>query len=147
MQVKIQLDSACKEPLVIIRAAQLTDELRALAEKLSGGQPQPLLTGSLDGELKVLREEELIRVYAGSGRVFAVTDKGEYTLRLRLYEAEARLDPRWFVRISNSEIVNLKKAESFDLGLTGTICVRLANGQAAYVSRRYLARVKKTLGI
>lgn len=147
MQVKIQLDSSCEEPLVIIRAARLTDELRTLAEKLSGGQPQPLLTGSLDGELKVLREEELIRVYASGGRVFAVTDKGEYTLRLRLYEAEARLDPRWFVRISNSEIVNLKKAESFDLGLTGTICVRLANGQAAYVSRRYLARVKKTLGI
>ncbi len=32
------------------------------------------------------------------GKVFAVTNKGEYTLRLRLYEIEERLPPHQFVR-------------------------------------------------
>ena len=81
------------------------------------------------------------------GRVFAVTDKGEYVLRLRLYEAEGRLDSRRFVRISNSEIINLKKVSCFDLSFTGTICVKLSNHTMSYVSRRYVSKIKKMLGI
>ena len=73
--------------------------------------------------------------------------KGEYVLRLRLYELEKRLPSDQFVRISNSEIINLKKVNSFDLSLTGTICVRLSNGTTTYVSRRYVSKLKKILGI
>ena len=72
---------------------------------------------------------------------------GEYTLRLRLYEAEERLKPLRFVRISNSEIINLKKVRSFDLSFTGTICVILADGSKTYVSRRYVSKIKEVLGI
>ena len=51
----------------------------------------------------------MIRIDAANSKVFAATDSGEYTLRLRLYEVEERSDPNQFVRISGSEIVNLKK--------------------------------------
>lgn len=84
----------------------------------------------------MLEPESLIRIYAGSGKIFAATDKGEYTVRLRLYELEARPDCVSFVRISNSEIINLKKVNRFDLSFTGTICVGLSNGAQTYASRR-----------
>lgn len=67
-----------------------------------------ILSRIKDNKLEVLEQFELIRVYANSGKVFAVTDDGEYILRLRLYELEKRLDKNRFVRISNSEIINLK---------------------------------------
>ena len=95
----------------------------------------------------MVEPEDLIRVYANAGKVFAVTSKGEYTLRLRLYEVEERLSAYQFVRISNSEIINLKKADHFDLSFTGTICVKLSNGTTTYVSRRYVSKIKKILGI
>lgn len=79
--------------------------------------------------------------------MLAVTGKGEYTVRIRLYEIEERLNPGQFVRISNSEIINLKKVKNFDLSFTGTICVELVNGMTTYVSRRYVSKVKKILGI
>ena len=79
--------------------------------------------------------------------MFAATDKGEYTLRLRLYEMEERLNPKQFVRISNSEIINLKKVKNFDLNFAGTICVELVNGTKTYVSRRFVSRIKTILGI
>ena len=65
----------------------------------------------------------------------------------RLYEIEERLNPHQFVRISNSEIINLKRVDNFDLSFTGTICVKLSNGTTTYVSRRYVAKIKKILGI
>jgi len=68
-------------------------------------------------------------------------------LRLRLYELEERLRPFSFVRISNSEIINLKRVRSFDLSLVGTICVTLSDGSKAYVSRRYVPKIKEVLGI
>ncbi len=89
----------------------------------------------------------MIRIYLNSGKVFAVTDKGEYVLRLRLYEIENLLLTDQFIRISNSEIINLKKVNNFDLSFTGTICVKLSNGVTTYVSRRYIPKLKKILGI
>ena len=76
-----------------------------------------------------------------------MTQQGEYVLRLRLYELEKRLPANQFVRISNSEIINLKKVDHFDLSFTGTICVQLINDAITYVSRRYVSKLKKILGI
>ena len=114
--------------------------------KLSEKGPS-VISGSRDGMITVLEENDLIKVYAGNGKVFAVTDHGEYSIKLRLYEIEKRLDPQRFVRISNSEIVNLKKVKNFDLSFTGTICVELINNTVTYVSRRYVSKIKKILGI
>lgn len=47
-------------------------------------------------------------IYASAGKVIAVTEGGEYTLRLQLYEVEERLNLDIFVHISNSEIINLQ---------------------------------------
>ncbi len=71
----------------------------------------------------------------------------KYILRLRLYELEKQLPASQFIRISNSEIINLKKVNNFDLSFTGTICVKLSNGITTYVSRRYVPKLKKILGI
>ena len=146
MQVEIIIDSACIEPKLIVRTASMTEEINRIVEKLSENTPQ-IISGSKDDKIEVLEQADMIRIYANSGKVFAVTAKGEYSLRLRLYELEQRLDAKQFVRISNSEIINLKKVSNFDLSFTGTICVKLQNGAVTYVSRRYVSKIKKILGI
>lgn len=146
MQVELKIDSSYAEPKLIILTAAMTEEISNLLQKLSGDDPQ-ILAGSREDKVEILDQSDLIRVYAGAGKVFAVTHKGEYTLRLRLYEVEERLDSHRFVRISNSEIINLKKVLNFDLSFTGTIYVKLSNGTATYVSRRYVSKIKKLLGI
>lgn len=146
MQVEIKIDPSFEEPEIIIMTASITEEITRVLEKLSDDMPQ-VIAGSRNGKIKILEQTEIIRMYAGAGKVFAVTQEGEYVLRLRLYELEERLDNCQFVRISNSEIINLKKVCHFDLSFTGTICVKLSNGETTYVSRRYVSRVKKMLGI
>lgn len=146
MQLEVKIDSAYAEPKIILLTASMTEEVRQLLGRLAEQTPQ-IISGGRDGRIEVIEKNDLIRVYALSGKVFAVTHKGEYTLRLRLYEIEERLPPQQFVRISNAEIINLKKVDSFDMSLSGTICVKLSNGTITYVSRRYVSRLKKILGI
>lgn len=146
MRVEIQLDESCREPRVIVLTDRVSDEVHALVRRLSDESPR-LLPGFRDDTLEPLEPADIVRVYALNGKVYADTEHGEYLLRLRLYEAEERLDKGTFARISNSEIINLKKARAFDLSLVGTICVRLSNGTITYVSRRYVAKIKQILGI
>ena len=79
--------------------------------------------------------------------MLAVTEKVTFRLRMRLYQVEEKLTGRRFVRISNSEIINLNKTANFDLSFAGTIQVKLKNGDVTFVSRRYVSEIKKILGI
>ena len=146
MQVEIKIDRSYDDPKVIIMTAAVTEEVSSIIKKLSEDGAQ-VISGCKDERIEILDPTDLIRVYANSGKVFAVTGKGEYLLRQRLYEVETRLPSDRFIRISNSEIINLKKVDHFDLSFTGTICVKLSNGITTYVSRRYVPKLKKVLGI
>ena len=146
MKVEIKIDDSYIEPKILILTATMTEDVNLILNKLSENTPQ-VISGCKNEKIEVIEQEDLIRIYAGSGKVFAVTEKGEYTVRFRLYEIEKRLNHNQFVRISNSEIINLKKVNNFDLSFTGTIRVELTNGTAAYVSRRYVSKIKKILGI
>lgn len=146
MQIEIKIDENYREPKIIIMTDKMTDEVNDIVKKLSDEQPQ-LIAGFKDDSVQVLDPSSIYRVYAQSGKVFAETSKGNYLLRLRLYEAEERLEKLSFVRISNSDIINLKKVKSFDLSFVGTICITLSNGTVTYVSRRTVSKIKKLLGI
>ena len=146
MQVEFKIDPSCAEPKIVVFAAGMTEEIEALLEKLSE-QTMRVIAGQKEGKLEILDPIELIRVFAQGGKVFTSTRRGEYALRMRLYELEERLDSRRFARISNSEIINLGEVKSFDLSIAGTICVQMKNGEVAYVSRRYVSRIKKILGL
>lgn len=144
MQVEIKLDDSCTEPKIVIYTASMSEDVQTIVHTLTDS-PLQILFGKQGEKIQPLVQEDLIRVYAAGGKVFAVTDSGEYTLRQRLYELESRLPPSQFVRISNSEIINLKKVDHFDLNFAGTICVKLSDGSTTYVSRRYVSKLKKRL--
>ena len=146
MQVEIRIDSTVREPKVIVLTDRMTDEVNEIVRKISEAEPA-MLAGFREDTVTVLDPEEIYRIYAANGKVFAVTAKEEYSLRMRLYEAEERFRGSSFVRISNSEMINLKTVRSFDLSLAGTIRVALKNGEAAYVSRRYVGKIKEALGM
>lgn len=144
MQVEIKLDDSCTEPKIVIYTASMSEDVQTIVHTLTDS-PLQILFGKQGEKIQPLVQEDLIRVYSAGGKVFAVTDSGEYTLRQRLYELESRLPPSQFVRISNSEIINLRKVDHFDLNFAGTICVKLSDGSTTYVSRRYVSKLKKRL--
>ena len=146
MQVEIKIDDNCIEPKVIIVTDKVTDEINDILNALSSKTPE-VITGFYNDLAEILSPEDIIRIYAEGGKTFAFANKKKYILRQRLYELEEQLTKHGFVRISNSEIINLKKVRNFDLSLSGTICVTLSDNTTTYVSRRYISRIKQVLGL
>ena len=146
MQVEIKIDSTVTEPKVVILTDQINEEINEIFRKLSDTESQ-MIAGFQNDTVTLLDQDTILRIYAANGKVFAATETGEYLIRLRLYELDARLRRDRFVRISNSEIINLKKVRHFDLSFSGTICVSLSDGTITYISRRYVSKIKDLLGL
>lgn len=146
MKIEVKLEPGAPERKLIIVTEVVDEEIRELMKRIAQEQPQ-VLVGFSGDKVMLLEQSQIVHIYASKGKVLAVTPEGEYVVRLRLYELEERLDRSCFVRISHSEIVNLRQVKNFDLGYTGTIRVNLSNGGTAYVSRRYLCKIKQILGI
>ena len=148
MKLNINIDAGAKEPEITITTSHMTEDVNRVVDFVSRLDDAPtIISGIREDKVELLDPEVIVKIYAEDSKVFAQTEKGSYQIRLRLYEAEERLDNSKFVRISNSEIVNLKKVKSLDLSFVGTICMELSNGTVSYVSRRYVSKIKKVLGL
>lgn len=146
MKVNLKVDESLAADELIIYSKELNKEVLALKEKIENSSPL-VLTGFYDDKLEFIDPDDIVRVYANEKKVYAVTMDKDYLLRLALYQVEERLDPSQFIRISNSEIINLRKTKNFDLAYIGTISCEMVNGDVCYVSRRTLKKVKEILGI
>ena len=147
MQIEIKLDESCKEPKIIIHTDRMTEEVSQIVKLLSEEQPEVFAAVHENGEIVLLEQTEIIRIYAENDRVYAQTKDDSYRLKARLYELEERLNKKMFIRISNSEIINLKEVKKFDLSFSGTICVSMSDKTVTYVSRRYVRKIKQVLGL
>ena len=147
MKVEIQIDPALDEPVIVLRAPGPVGEVDALAQKLRTlDLPRPFTVYQEREPVRVGRAA-VLRFYSEDKGVFCQTDKGVYTVRQRLYELEEELEGTRFVRVSNSEIVNLDRVTALDLTLTGTIKMTLAGGTVCWVSRRYVKKIKQALDL
>lgn len=146
MEIEVKIEPSLPDVRVVVHAPARTEEVEALLARLA--EEQGTLLGFRDGGTAVpLAPEAVLRFYGEDKEVRAQTADGTYTVRQRLYELESLLDRHRFVRISHSEIVNLRQVTALDLGLSGTIRMTLAGGVTCYVSRRYVKKIKEALGL
>lgn len=147
MKVEIRVVPDREAPGLILEVPALTPQMEELARRLEAAD-DGILPGFQGDRAFLLDIARLTCLYAQDKGVFARDEAGQvYSLRLRLYELEEKLDRHTFVRISHSEMVNLKKITALDLTLGGTIKMSLADGTVCYVSRRYVKRIKAALGL
>ena len=146
MKLEVHIDPALAEARVEVYAPARTPEVDALLDRLTAAEA-PLLGFRDDGSAVPLDAEDVPRFYGEDKDVRAQSGEAVYTVRERLYELERRLAGRSFARVSHSEIVNLKRVTALDLSLTGTIRMTLTGGVTAYVSRRYVKKIKEVLGL
>ncbi len=87
---------------------------------------------------------DYINFYSSQKNIYGTTLEKEVTISYRLYELEAIL-PANFVRISNTEIINLNFVSDFSLTNNGFILITFKNGKKSSSSRRFLKKIKEKL--
>lgn len=146
MKVEIVLKPDLKEPHIVIYADEITREIQQIADRLSSSQTK-ILTGTKEQKIFLLNPEEIYCFYSENQKVFAKTENGALCVRQKLYELEELFSGTSFVRVSNSCIVNIEKIKNLEISYTGTIDIIFKNGDKEFVSRRYVPKIKKYLGI
>jgi len=146
MKIKLIIDKKYTEPEIHICNEEKNNETERLAGIVSQAV-NATITAYTENGVELLLCEAVIRIYTENQKIYAATASGTYRLHQRLFELEEILDGRRFVRISNSEIVNLRKIKRLDTSMSGTILMYLQNDITTFVSRRYVSKIKKVLGI
>ena len=96
-----------------------------------------------DYELLEIAVKDVIMFYSCNKNNYCKTKDNEYRIKRKLYELE-RMDID-FIRISKSCIVNVNNVESFDIGESGKIVVKLTDKSQEIVSRRKIKDVMNYL--
>lgn len=144
MKVELNIDKKFGETIVTISTNKVNDEIQNLVNYIEN--KEDYFIGVLDGEVRLLNTEDIIRVYVEDRKVYVVTVEGRFIVRKKLYEVQNTLT-KDFIKISQSEIANVKYIHSLDLGLRGTIVINYKNSDISYVSRRMLKEFKMKLGL
>lgn len=149
MQIDIEIDSTVEDTKVLITTREKNQFINDLVDVLSNYSKKKItsLTAYINDKVYFIDVAEILRIYTANQKVYIQTSEAEYLIKYRLYELEDLLDSKLFLRISNSEIVNIKKICNIDLNIIGKICIHLSGNIQTYVSRRYIPKIKKSLGI
>lgn len=146
MEIEVRIDEKYQNTKVVIETNRVTDEIQCIIERIKNGHDN-FLTGFRGSAAYLIDPKTIINVVARGDMVTASTIDGEYRLRMRLYEVEDKLDPKSFLRISRSEIMNIHQVAHFDLSRSGDVCVLFRNGATSYVSRRCLPQIRRILDV
>ena len=144
MKLEVNIDEKVKETLVVVSANKIDKEVQNLINYIE--YSSEYLIGIVEDKVSIIDIDEIIRVYIEDRKTFVVTLKDTYVVKKKLYEVE-NIVTRNFVKISQSEIANIKFIKNLDFSNTGTIVIKYKNSDISYVSRRMIKEFKLKLGI
>ena len=156
MKFTLTIDPSVTETIVTVTAREVDAEVQAIQRLASGSldssssaveRPLRRLIGTSGNDATVLEVRSILAFFTKKKAVYAHTSNGDWRIKARMYELEESLPAGDFVRISQSEIVNIAAIKKLDLSFSGTISVQLKDGSRYYVSRRQLPAFKSKLGI
>ena len=145
MKVSIDISAEYKEPYAVIYTDKVTDDIQRVIDVL-GTSETPVTALQNEEDIIVLQPKDIFMVRVEDGDTIIYGAKNQYRSRKRLYELAGQLGKQ-FMQISKTTLINLSYMDSIEPGFSGTLLLKLKNGNKDYVSRKYLPEFKKYLGL
>lgn len=142
MKCKVFIDKNHEEEVVIY-----SHQRNSLVDQIES------LVNAQEVELIGYKEQEAVRLdlpdvfcfICENNKVYAITEKEKYKIKLRLYQLEEKL-PHNFVKLNQSCIGNISNIQRFKASFGGSLSVEFKNGYVDCVSRRQIKIVKERFG-
>lgn len=147
VDIKVAIDEKYVDPKVIILTRKKTGLVESIINAIENVSENefPLIPAYIEGEMEFVSQRDIVRVYIQDRKCILQTDEGLFTVRKNLSRLEEDLNPSRFVRISQSEIINIYKVKRFDINIAGTIGVEFENGTKTWASRSCVKTLKALL--
>ena len=147
VDIEVILDEECRDPKVTIRTHARTEQVESIIEAIESASDKefPPVVGYSEGKIELLSQRDIIRVYTHARKVMILTEVGEYSSDRTMQGLEEILNPDRFVRISQSEIMNIYKVKAFEFDKAGTIGIEFENGVKTWASRSRVKAIKEML--
>ena len=105
------------------------------------------LIGRNGDEIYRLKTAEISHIESFAHEVIAYTDKDKFRINERLKNLAVILDPKVFIRISNSVIISVNHIENIRPAFTQKFVITMKNGAKVDVTRSYYYVFKEFIGI
>ena len=138
-----QVESKEKENALICATEKTADILNAI-DLLENGSG--VITVTKDRSTYFCKLTQIYYAESVDKHTYVYTRNDCYESRDRLYELEEKLGT-YYVRISKSMIINLRKIENVRAEPGGRMVAVLLNGEQVVISRSYVKEIKRRLGI
>lgn len=145
MKVNIKIDEKIAETNVTISAPKMTKEVENIVSIINNASASNLVCYK-SNLVYFIEKSKVVRFYKDEAHVCVETMSQTYVIKSTLKSLEETTGKN-FIRISNSEIVNLNFISHVDLSDKGTIKIVFKNKQYTYASRRNVKLIKERLGI
>ncbi len=147
VEIEVILDEQYPDPHVTIRTRENTQQVENMicAIENAANSDFPQIAAYMDDKLCFVSQRDIVRVRTEGRKVVIETEENAYTVKRTLAGLEDVLDSARFLRISQSEIINLYKVRAFDLNMSGTIGVEFDCGIKTWASRSRVKHIKDVL--
>ncbi len=147
VDIEVAIDEKYVDPKVTILTREKTGLVESIINAIENVSENefPLIPAYTEGEMEFVSQRDILRVYIQDRKCILQTDEGLFTVRKNLSRLEEDLNPSRFVRISQSEIINIYKVKRFDINIAGTIGVEFENGTKTWASRSCVKTLKALL--
>ncbi|MBP5184879.1 MAG: LytTR family transcriptional regulator [Lachnospiraceae bacterium] len=147
INIEVVIDSMFKEPKVKIYTDKRTEEVEQILGAIENAHKSvyPPVLGLRDDVVVPVFQRDIIKAIVDNRNTRIYSSEGEFIVKKKLSELEETLNPDRFVRISQSEIINLRKVKGFDFSVLGTIGIEYDDGSRSWVSRRFVKALRNTL--
>jgi len=144
IDIEVIIDEEYIDPKVTIETNAKNTYVESIVDAIENvaENEYPILAGYVDNNAYFIFQRDIIRAHIESRKVILETEEGTYNVRKSLVALENILNPTRFVRISQSEIINIYKVERFEFDIAGTIGVVFENGEKTWVSRSRVSNLK-----
>ena len=147
VEIEVVLDDKYVDPKVTIRTKTNSQQVENIIYAIENASEHdfPQLVAQAEGKQVFVSQRDIIRVHTQGRKVVLQTDDAQYVVKKTVADLEERLNPKRFLRISQSEIINLYKVKCFDIGIAGTVGVEFDNGMKTWASRSRVRDIKTML--
>jgi len=143
MKVTINADERYTETEITVNCNRVSDDIDKLLAAIRLLDMK--LTGRKNGQQYILEAADVIYIDSIDKHTFLYTSKSVYESSLKLYELEAKLVDRDFIRASKSCLFNINHILSIMPDFDRRLIITMTTDIKLIVSRQYAAAVKEKL--